>query len=137
MTITSSEPIFAVSDIERTVRFYRDVLGAQNEWLWGEPPCHAGLRLGKFQLMFSLNKVLAPRCAGAQHFFRVEDVQSWYDRHKSAGAMIVHDIENKPWGSREYTVRDPDGYELRFAGPEKYERPTTATDEQLPAGHYH
>jgi uncharacterized glyoxalase superfamily protein PhnB len=132
MTITSSEPIFAVTDIQRTVRFYCDVLGGQNEWLWGEPPCHAGLRLDKFQLMFSLNKVLAARCAGAQHFFRVDDVQSWYDRHKSAGATIVQDLENKPWGLREYTVRDPDGYELRFAGPEKYVRPPTATGE-LPA----
>jgi uncharacterized glyoxalase superfamily protein PhnB len=132
MTITSSEPIFAVADVQRTVRFYCDVLGAGSEWLWGEPPCHAGVRLGKFQLMFSLNRDLAPRCAGAQHFFRVEDVQSWYDQHKSAGATIVQDIENKPWGLREYTVRDPDGYELRFAGPEKYEKPATATDA-LPA----
>jgi ribosomal protein S18 acetylase RimI-like enzyme len=78
--------------------------------------------------MFSLNRQLADKCAGVQHFFRCEDVQGLYKQHKSVGAPIVADLENKPWGLCEYTVRDPDGYELRFTGPEQYERPKTATD---------
>lgn len=131
MTITSSEPIFAVRDVQVSVRFYCDLLGAGGEWIWGDPPCHAGVKLGKHQLMFSLNRELAEKCAGVQHFFRCEDVQGLYKQHKSAGAPIVSDLENKPWGLCEYTVRDPDGYELRFTGPEKYERPKTAT-ESLP-----
>lgn len=132
MTITSSEPIFAVSDILRAVRFYRDVVGFESEWLWGDPPVHAGVGWERIQLMFSLNAERARRSKGNQHFFRVQNVRELYERHKSLGATIVHDLENKPWGLSEYMICDPDGYELRFAGGEVYERPKTAT-ESLPA----
>src|SRR5690606_19590984 len=47
-------------------------------------------------------------------------------QHVARGAEIVGPIENKPWGLREYTVRDPNGYHLRFAGPKSYEKPPTA-----------
>jgi ribosomal protein S18 acetylase RimI-like enzyme len=129
--LTSSEPIFAVSDIVRSVRFYRDVIGFEGEWLWGDPPVHAGVRWGNLQLMFSLRPPLAAHVSGLQHFFRVQNIRALYDRHKSIGAPIIHDLENKPWGLAEYVIRDPDGYELRFAGGEIYERPKTAT-ETLP-----
>jgi N-acetylglutamate synthase-like GNAT family acetyltransferase/uncharacterized glyoxalase superfamily protein PhnB len=132
MTITSSEPIFAVTDIVRSVRFYRDVVGFESEWLWGEPAVHAGVSWGRIQLMFSLNPALAERSKGNQHFFRVQNVRELYDRHQSVGAPIIHDLENKPWGLSEYVIRDPDGYELRFAGGEIFERPKTAT-ESMPA----
>ena len=62
---------------------------------------------------------------------RGTDIDALYARHKAAGATIVHPIENKPWGIREYTVRDPSGYHLRFGGPLKYEPPPTTT-ESLP-----
>lgn len=128
--ITGSEPIFTVTDIVRAVRFYRDVLGFEREWLWGDPPTHAGVQWGRLQVMFSLD--LTPPTGRREHWFNVDDVQGLYDRHRSAGAPIVSALENKPWGMREYTVRDPDGYHLRFAGPVEYQRPANATD-QLPA----
>jgi len=128
----SSEMIFAVSDILKTVRFYRDVLGFESEWLWEDPPTHAGVRWGLVHVMFSLQPELAKRVDGHQHWFSVADVNGLYERHRSAGAPIISDIENKPWGFREYTVRDINGYHLRFAGPADYQRPKTAT-ELLPA----
>jgi GNAT superfamily N-acetyltransferase len=130
--IDTSEAIFAVADIRATIAYYRTVLGFESEWLWGDPPTFGGVRWGRIQVMFCLQPELAARVERHMHMFRVPDVQGLYDRHKSAGAEIVSDIENKPWGLREYTVRDPNGYHLRFAGPESYERPATATDA-LPA----
>jgi hypothetical protein len=50
----------------------------------------------------------------------------------AAGALIIEPIENKPWNVREYTVRDCNGYHLRFGGPTTYERPVNRTDA-LPA----
>ena len=130
--LMSSEPIFAVADIVRSVRFYVDVLGFEREWLYGTPPVHAGVAMDKFQLMFSLNPKLAARCAGHQHFFRVDDVKALFEKHKSAGVPIIEDLANKPWGLSEYKVLDPDGYELRFTGAEQYERPATATQSLPP-----
>src|SRR5205807_641885 len=69
---------------------------------------------------------------GLMHMFRVDDTRASYERHKAAGAPIIRELENKPWGLSEYVVRDPNGYHLRFGGPEIYQRKPTAT-EALPA----
>jgi uncharacterized glyoxalase superfamily protein PhnB/GNAT superfamily N-acetyltransferase len=130
--LKASEAVFAVADVRATIAYYRNVLGFESEWLWGDPPTFGGAVWGRIQVMFCLDLNLQSKVTGHQHFFRVDNVQALYDRHKAAGANIVSAIENKPWGAREYTVLDPNGYNLRFAGPERYERPATATDA-LPA----
>lgn len=134
--ISGSEPIFAVADVRATVAFYRNVLGFETEWPWGgdgpdTPPTFGGVRLGKAGIMFSLQPELAAKVEGHQHLFKVEDVQALFDRHRAAGAQVLQPLENKPWGTREYTLRDLNGYHLRFAGPATYERPKSA-NEQLP-----
>src|SRR5436305_241613 len=123
-----SEPILAVTDVRATIAYYRTVLGFESEWLWGDPPDFGGVRAGHVQVMFCRQPDLQPRVEGHQHMFRVDDVQALYERHQAAGAQIISDIGNRPWGMREYTVRDPNGYHLRFGGSATYERPSTATD---------
>ena len=39
----------------------------------------------------------------------VRDVDAHYARAKAAGAQIVRELENTPYGSREYAARDPEG----------------------------
>ena len=130
--LTHSEAIFAVSDVRETVRFFREVLGFTSEWLWEDPPTFGGAKWGKVSVMFCLQPEMKGKVEGHQHHFRADDIQSVYDRHVSAGAQIVSDIGNKPWGLREYTVRDINGYHLRFGGPAEYERPATATETMPP-----
>ena len=36
------EPILAVKDVVEAANYYRDVLGFEEIWLWGEPPVHGG-----------------------------------------------------------------------------------------------
>jgi GNAT superfamily N-acetyltransferase/predicted enzyme related to lactoylglutathione lyase len=130
--LKSSEVIFAVTDVVQTVRFYRDVLGFESEWLWENPPNFGGARWGNVHVMFCLQPDIAGKVEGHMHWFHADDVNGLYERHKAAGAPIVSEIGDKPWGFREYTVRDVNGYHLRFAGNAEYHRPPTAT-ELLPA----
>lgn len=125
--LRTSEPIFAATDVPATVRFYCDVLGFSGQWLWGDPPTFGGVRWGSVQILFGCQPELAKKIEGHGHFFRGEDIQGLYELHKGNNAPIISDIENKPWGIREYTIRDINGYHLRFGGPEKYERPATAS----------
>jgi catechol 2,3-dioxygenase-like lactoylglutathione lyase family enzyme len=118
--VTGSTAILAASDIQATVKFYTDVLGFQSSWTWGEPPSFGGASWGAVSLMFNLEPELASRIEGHQHWLDVEDVDSLYEQHRARGATIVSAIEDKPWGKREYTVRDPNGYHLRFAGNPGY-----------------
>ena len=40
----------------------------------------------------------------------VEDVDAHYRRAKAAGAEIVEELRDTPYGSREYSVRDSEGH---------------------------
>jgi uncharacterized glyoxalase superfamily protein PhnB len=40
----------------------------------------------------------------------VEDVDAHYARAKAAGARIVRELEDTPYGSREYSALDPEGF---------------------------
>jgi len=122
----SSEAILAVADVPATVKFYREVLGFESEWLWGEPPTFGGARWGRVHVMFCLQPALARTVEGHQHALFCEDINGLYQRHRETQAPIISEIENKPWGIREYTVRDINGYHLRFGGPPTYERPASA-----------
>jgi ribosomal protein S18 acetylase RimI-like enzyme len=130
--LQTSEAILAVTDVPAAIAYYRNVLGFESDWLWGDPPSFGGVRWGRIQVLFFRQPELASKVQGHQHMFRVQDVQALYERHKAAGANIVWDIENKPWGQREYTVCDPNGYHLRFAGAPAYERAATATEAMPP-----
>ncbi len=115
--ITGSTPIFAAADILATIGYYKDVLGFESSWTWGEPPTFGSVSLGNVSMMFCLQPDLAAKVQGHQHWFKVEDVDDLYEKHQERGAKIVSPIENKPWDVREYVVEDLNGYHLRLAGP--------------------
>lgn len=47
-------------------------------------------------------------------FFVVGDADELFDFHAANGVEVVETIADRPWGLRDYTVRDPDGYHLTF-----------------------
>jgi GNAT superfamily N-acetyltransferase len=128
-----SEAILAVTDVPETVRFYRDQLGFTREWLWGEPPSFGGVSWGKVGIMFCLQPALAAHVEGHQHAFLVRGIDRLHERHRQNAVPVISPLEDKPWGLREYTVRDPNGYHLRFGEPVT-PRATVTPVKQLPEG---
>jgi uncharacterized glyoxalase superfamily protein PhnB len=126
----ASQPVFAVSDVGEAIRFYRDVLGFESEWLWGDPPVHGGIRWNEVQVMFHKNPAMAANIEGHGHYFVVDDVRRLYQQHQSSGAPIITDLEDQPWGISEYVVRDINGYHLVFAGDRQ--RHVSVTDSLPP-----
>jgi uncharacterized glyoxalase superfamily protein PhnB len=47
----------------------------------------------------------------------VDDVDAHFERAKAAGAVIREEPEDKPYGIRSYTARDPEGHLWFFATP--------------------
>ena len=45
----------------------------------------------------------------------VDDVDAHFRRARAAGATIESEPEDKDWGDRMYTVRDPEGHQWYFA----------------------
>jgi ribosomal protein S18 acetylase RimI-like enzyme len=129
--VTSSTAIFAASDIEATIAYYKNILGFESSWTWGEPPTFGSTSCGGVSIMFSVNPDLAAKVRGHTHWIKVDDADALYRRHLAAGAKIVQEIENKPWGFREYVVEDLNGYHLRIAGPPSSE---VAASQPFPDG---
>lgn len=50
----------------------------------------------------------------AQVLCYVDDVDAHYERAKAAGADILSEPEDQPYGDRRYRVRDPEGHQWNF-----------------------
>ena len=48
------------------------------------------------------------------HFVEVGDVDAHYERARAAGATILREPENPPYGFRVYSVEDPEGHRWMF-----------------------
>lgn len=131
LAMSSSTAIFASSDLERTLAYYVDVLGFELAWTWGDPPSLASVRMGGISIMISHDSDVASKIRGHQHWLDIDEIDKLYDFHRAKDARIISEIEDKPWGFREYVVEDPDGYHLRFAGAQSSK---TQGSSQLPAG---
>jgi uncharacterized glyoxalase superfamily protein PhnB len=44
----------------------------------------------------------------------IDDVDALHERARSAGAEIVRELEETPYGSREFSARDPEGNTWHF-----------------------
>ena len=109
------EPILAVRDVLAATGYYRDVLDFEDVWQWGDPPSHGGANKDGVQVQFSLNPMLAETAEGRSIWIRVRNIEALYTIHQERKAEIVGALEPRPWGVREYTVRDLNGYRIRFA----------------------
>jgi uncharacterized glyoxalase superfamily protein PhnB len=47
----------------------------------------------------------------------VDDLEGLHEELSGSGARITHDIERKPWGNRDFRVRDEAGNEIKFTEP--------------------
>lgn len=110
----TTEGILAVPDVVAATTYYRGVLGFKKEWHWDTPVTFGGVRWDKINVMFCRQPELAARIEGHQHAIFLSGVDQLYELHKKNGAAIISPLENKPWGLREYMVRDLNGYHLRF-----------------------
>jgi GNAT superfamily N-acetyltransferase/uncharacterized glyoxalase superfamily protein PhnB len=127
------QAILAVNDVAASVTYYRDVLGFDDGWLWGDPPTHGGTGRDGVALQFSLDPERAATAEGRSLWINVANIDSLYARHQARGAAILSPLEAKPWGVREYIVRDLNGYYLRFAegGVARESRSDKAADVQI------
>lgn len=103
-----AEPILRVENMERSLRYYVDVLGFTNAEWGGDEFTHvsrdnAGIYLSEGD----------QGQPGTWVWIGVEDVASLFAEYTKSGAEILHAPINYPWAC-EMKVKDPDGHVLRF-----------------------
>ena len=115
-------PELFVADVADAATFYEQALGFR---IVRREPDFAILALGRCVLMLADERMYGAMGGDASGRrgelidvrFVVLDVDAMYRRAKDSGVAIVHDIADRPYGLRDFIMRDPHGFRLRFASP--------------------
>jgi catechol 2,3-dioxygenase-like lactoylglutathione lyase family enzyme len=100
-----------VGDVLAAVEFYTKKLGFELAFTWGDPITMAGVRLGQAEIFLQLG---TPNPAGCSMNFVVGDADELYEFQKSNGIEVLLEPEDRPYGLRDYRIRDLNGYHLAF-----------------------
>ena len=109
-----SATVFVVSDIVTSLTYYRDVLGFQVTFEYGQPLSYACLcrdEIAVHLLASSRTKRLPGH--GAICVF-VRDVDQIYAEVSGRGAKLLNQPEDRDYGMRDFDVVDADGNQLTF-----------------------
>jgi catechol 2,3-dioxygenase-like lactoylglutathione lyase family enzyme len=100
-----------VNDVLAAVNFYTNKLGFSLGFTWGEPPTMAGVNLDQVQVFLEQG---TPNHQGCSVYFVVSNADELHEFHRANGVEIVTPPEDRPYGLRDYTMRDLNGYILNF-----------------------
>jgi len=118
-------PMLLVDDVERGIRFYREVLGAKLVAVHPQKPPHewASLELGEAEIMLWRKDGAREEYPGLEisgnpasfiAYIYMDDVDILYERIKGRVDILMAPVDQF-YGFREFTIRDPYGFVLTFA----------------------
>lgn len=122
LRVTRAGAILAVADVDRSVAFYRDLLGFAVDALYDDPPyaslSQAGMRLSLAEqghpaddrpgvLMTAPDD---PTRAAVVLVLEVADALGAHRHLQARGADMLAPPYSPPWGGCRFFVRDPDGF---------------------------
>lgn len=103
--------LLPVSDHLAAVDFYTKKLGFSLGFTWGDPPTLAGVNLGAVQIFLSNG---TPNPKGCSLSFVVGNADELCEFHRANGVEVAEPPEDRPYGLRDYAIRDLHGYHLWF-----------------------
>jgi uncharacterized glyoxalase superfamily protein PhnB len=104
--------VLPVKNVGEAIAYYRDMLGFEEAWVW-EDGGYAAVRCGAIELHLDLQTSFAAYRAHSYWF--VQNADELYSSFKGRGVEIVHELEAKPWGVKEFTFQDLNGHRFRIA----------------------
>jgi uncharacterized glyoxalase superfamily protein PhnB len=115
-------PTLAVRNMKQTIQFYRDSLGFQMGMAFpdADNPEYADLSKDVMVIMFVPAKKIGIGAkeklgVGVNLYMQIDgDIDEYYNQLTKKGVEIVVDIKDEPFGIRDFTVEDINGYKLTF-----------------------
>jgi catechol 2,3-dioxygenase-like lactoylglutathione lyase family enzyme len=122
LRLRSAGPSFTVNDLAVSRAFYRDILGFVEGELWEQDGVVRGveLRAGAVRFWIGQDDWKKGRGRVKGTGFRVwcettQDVDAIAGRIDARGGRITEGPKDQPWGGREVTVTDPDGFVITIS----------------------
>ncbi len=115
--LASLTPLLVVSNLQRSLEFYRDRLGFAEPSVWGDPPCFAMMQRSGFEIMLSVAEAadqVHPH--GAFNvwdlYLRVTDLRAEIAALESNATPLAAGPRDTFYNMREIEVLDPDGHRI-------------------------
>jgi catechol 2,3-dioxygenase-like lactoylglutathione lyase family enzyme len=107
--VLSSRILLRPADLDRSRRFYRDILGLAVYREFGPADNPAVVFFLGQGLLEVSGRAPGPAGACVRIWLQVRDVRAEHDRLAAAGARILREPVTEPWGLVEMWIEDPDG----------------------------
>ena len=112
--IRGSRYVIAVHDLERSARYYRDVLGFEVRTI-GDPGWRFFVREGCFIMAGECRDAIAPAALGDHSYFaylEVDEIDSLHAELVGRNVEVIKPLRDEPWGMREFGIRTIDGHRI-------------------------
>jgi len=127
LALSSATPSFTVGDLETSLAFYRDVLGFDVEETWKNDEGSVmglSLKAGDVSFMIGQDDWKKGRDRKKGEGFRIycetkKRVDDLAKRIEARGGRLDQGPTDEPWGVRDISLTDPDGFKITIAGPKR------------------
>lgn len=126
LRLSAASPGFTVNDIERSLAWYRDVLGflVKDRWMHDGKLAGVELLAGRTLFMLGQDDWKKGRARVKGEGFRMycttrQDVDRLAAAIKARGGRLLQGPADQPWGMRDFAVADPDGFKITIGANRK------------------
>ena len=124
--MSDAAPGFTVNDLEKSLAWYRGILGfvVEEEWKTDGKLMGVGLRAGNVRFMIGQDDWKKGRDRKKGEGFRIycttsQNVDALAEKIKARGGTLDQGPLDQPWGMRDFALTDPDGFKLTIGANRK------------------
>jgi uncharacterized glyoxalase superfamily protein PhnB len=122
LKMSEAAPGFTANDLEKSLAWYRDIVGFVVEERWEQEGKLTGvsLRAGNVTFMVGQDDWKKGRDRKKGEGFRiycttVQDVDALAEKIQARGGTLDQEPRDQPWGMRDFALTDPDGFKITIA----------------------
>lgn len=114
-TFKAVTPVFPVASVAAALGYYKDVLGFDVAWQWGDPVIVAAVCRDGIEIMF--DETAPEKIRPGQIYVTMSGLDDYLADILARGARVTVPVANRPYGMRDVRITDPDGNEISFGEP--------------------
>jgi uncharacterized glyoxalase superfamily protein PhnB len=126
LKMSEASPGFTVNDLQKSLAWYRDVLGFAVDERWEQDGRLTGvsLRAGGVTFMIGQDDWKKGRDRKKGEGFRLyctttQDVDALAKGIEARGGKLDQEPRDQPWGTRDFALTDPDGFKITIGADTK------------------
>jgi uncharacterized glyoxalase superfamily protein PhnB len=122
LRLRSASPSFTVDDLQKSLAFYRDLLGFVEKDRWERDGALRGVELvaGSVSVFLAQDDWQKGHDRVKGQGFRIycdtaQDIDALARRIQERGGTLDQEPKDQPWGGRDFALVDPDGFKITIA----------------------